>query len=46
MKTSRRNGSIGCIVLFDDAFNNMDGYKIEFMIKFYKKLNIKLLIVD
>jgi len=44
LKSGRRNDSIGCIVLFDEAFNNMDGSRIDAMMKFYKKLNIQLLI--
>ncbi len=44
LKSGRRNDSIGCPVLFDEAFNNMDGSRIEAMMNFYKNLNIQLLI--
>lgn len=43
LKSGRRNDSLGCIALFDEAFNNMDGSRIDAMMKFYKKLNIQLL---
>lgn len=34
----------GCIVLFDEAFNNMDEGRIDAMMKFYNSLSIQLLI--
>lgn len=34
----------GCIVLFDEAFNNMDGERIDAMMKFYSSLSIQLVI--
>lgn len=34
----------GCVVLFDEAFNNMDESRIEAMMKFYNSLSIQLLI--
>lgn len=34
----------GCIVLFDEAFNNMDESRIDAMMKFYSSLSIQLLI--
>ena len=34
----------GCIVLFDEAFNNMDESRIDAMMKFYNSLSIQLLI--
>lgn len=34
----------GCIVLFDEAFNNMDESRIDAMMKFYSSLSIQLVI--
>lgn len=34
----------GCVVLFDEAFNNMDESRIEAMMRFYNSLSIQLLI--
>ncbi|WP_017193767.1 ATP-binding protein [Vaccinium witches'-broom phytoplasma] len=34
----------GCLVLFDEAFNNMDENRIESMMYFFKQLNIQFLI--
>src|SRR5690554_673985 len=34
----------GCIVLFDEAFNNMDESRIDAMMKFYSTLSIQLVI--
>ena len=34
----------GCIVLFDEAFNNMDESRIEAMMRFYNSLSIQLFI--
>lgn len=34
----------GCIVLFDEAFNNMDSSRIDAMMKFYNSLSIQLFI--
>lgn len=34
----------GCIVLFDEAFNNMDDTRIDAMMKYYSSLSIQLLI--
>ncbi|MFA6801716.1 MAG: SbcC/MukB-like Walker B domain-containing protein [Acholeplasmataceae bacterium] len=34
----------GCIVLFDEAFNNMDESRIDAMMKFYNSLSIQLII--
>lgn len=34
----------GCVVLFDEAFNNMDESRIEAMMKFYNSLSIQLFI--
>lgn len=44
LRNSRRTDSIGCLVIFDEAFNNMDESRIEAMMKFYTSLNIQLLI--
>ncbi|OTP10197.1 hypothetical protein A5844_001895 [Enterococcus sp. 10A9_DIV0425] len=35
----------GCVVLFDEAFNNMDEARIKAMMKFYNNLNIQIIIV-
>lgn len=40
----RKKKSSGCVVLFDEAFNNMDEARIEAMMKFYSELNIQLII--
>ncbi|MFP4187288.1 MAG: SbcC/MukB-like Walker B domain-containing protein, partial [Acholeplasmataceae bacterium] len=40
----RKKKSSGCLVLFDEAFNNMDEARIEAMMKFYSELNIQLVI--
>ena len=32
------------LVVFDEAFNNMDGERIKQMLEFYKELNIQLII--
>lgn len=42
--TKNRRIDSGCIVLFDEAFNNMDESRIEAMMKFYNSLSIQLLI--
>lgn len=34
----------GCVVLFDEAFNNMDESRIEAMMRFYNSLSIQLII--
>ena len=44
LKTGRREDSVGCVVIFDEAFNNMDESRIGAMMKFYSDLNIQLLI--
>lgn len=31
-----------CVVLFDEAFNNMDSQRVSSMMKFYKELNIQI----
>ena len=40
----RKGNSSGCLVLFDEAFNNMDEKRIEALMQFYKSLNIQLMI--
>ncbi len=40
----KRNRSSACVVMFDEAFNNMDESRIEAMMKYYDELNIQLLI--
>lgn len=44
LANNRKNQSGGCLVLFDEAFNNMDENRIEALMKFYRSLNIQLLI--
>ncbi len=44
LHTSRRKSSTGCVVMFDEAFNNMDESRIEAMMNFYKRLKVQLLI--
>ena len=44
VESSRSKSQAGCLVLFDEAFNNMDEGRIEAMMKFYRNLNIQLLI--
>ena len=39
-----KKGSSGCLVLFDEAFNNMDENRIEALMRFYRSLNIQLMI--
>lgn len=40
----KKNVSNGCLVLFDEAFNNMDENRIEALMRFYRSLNIQLMI--
>ncbi|MCF7931773.1 MAG: AAA family ATPase [Acholeplasmataceae bacterium] len=42
--TKNKRIDAGCIVLFDEAFNNMDESRIDAMMKFYNSLSIQLLI--
>lgn len=35
----------GCVVLFDEAFNNMDEARIKAMMQFYNNLNIQIIVV-
>ena len=39
-----KNTDSGCVVLFDEAFNNMDESRIDAMMKFYNSLSIQLFI--
>jgi uncharacterized protein YPO0396 len=39
---NRDKGSNLCIVLFDEAFNNMDSQRVSSMMKFYNELNIQI----
>lgn len=40
----RPNEDSGCVVLFDEAFNNMDETRIQEMMKFYRELNIQIIL--
>lgn len=44
LEASRKNRSSACVVMFDEAFNNMDESRIEAMMTYYNELNIQLLI--
>lgn len=44
LDANKRNRSSACVVMFDEAFNNMDESRIEAMMEYYKELNIQLLI--
>ena len=44
LKNKLRDNSVGSVVMFDEAFNNMDESRIEAMMNFYKDLKIELLI--
>ena len=45
LSDSEKNGrSPTGLVLFDEAFNNMDGGRIKQMLEFYKELNVQLII--
>lgn len=39
-----KRSSLGCFVMFDEAFNNMDEKRIKAMMDFYNKLNIQVMI--
>ena len=41
--TRNKRVSSGCIVLFDEAFNNMDESRIEAMMKYYSSLSIQII---
>ncbi|MDR2822515.1 MAG: AAA family ATPase [Acholeplasmatales bacterium] len=42
--TTNQKVDSGCIVLLDEAFNNMDTSRIQNMLKFYNNLSIQLII--
>ncbi len=42
--SKNRRVDSGCLVLFDEAFNNMDESRIDAMMKFYNSLSIQLII--
>lgn len=44
LAVQKKNASNGCLVLFDEAFNNMDENRIEALMRFYRSLNIQLMI--
>ena len=44
MIKERRNEDSGCVVLFDEAFNNMDETRIEAMMRFYNELNVQVIL--
>ena len=44
LAVARKGISNGCLVLFDEAFNNMDENRIEALMRFYRSLNIQLMI--
>ncbi|MGL4383485.1 MAG: SbcC/MukB-like Walker B domain-containing protein, partial [Bacilli bacterium] len=39
-----KNQKTGCVVLFDEAFNNMDESRIETMMQFYTSLNMQIIL--
>jgi chromosome segregation ATPase len=39
---NRNTSSSLCVVLFDEAFNNMDSQRVSSMMRFYKDLNIQI----
>lgn len=45
IKNKNQNEDFGCVVIFDEAFNNMDEYRIQEMIKFYNEREIQTFIV-
>lgn len=34
-----------CVVMFDEAFNNMDGSRIDSLMQFYRNLNVQIIVV-
>lgn len=44
MIKNRMNEDSGCVVLFDEAFNNMDETRIKAMMNFYNELNIQIIL--
>lgn len=45
LKSAKKGSSVGCFVMFDEAFNTMDESRIEAMMEFYNNLHIQLMIV-
>lgn len=45
MNKNLKQTSSTCVVVFDEAFNNMDEGRIEALMKFYKQLNIQVIII-
>lgn len=43
--TNKTFKSSSCVVMLDEAFNNMDSSRIKSMMEFYDKLNIQLIIL-
>ncbi|MEI3327213.1 MAG: SbcC/MukB-like Walker B domain-containing protein [Thomasclavelia sp.] len=41
---NRLNEDSGCVVLFDEAFNNMDETRIQAMMRFYNELNVQIIL--
>lgn len=41
---ARQNEDSGCVVLFDEAFNNMDETRIRAMMRFYQELNVQIIL--
>lgn len=40
----RMDEDSGCVVLFDEAFNNMDETRIQAMMNFYNELNVQIIL--
>ena len=45
IQNQRQNEDFGCVVLLDEAFNNMDERRIQEMIKFYNERDIQTFII-
>lgn len=41
----REDNQTSCLVIFDEAFNNMDELRIKTLMDFYKELNLQVMIV-
>lgn len=44
IQNRNQNEDFGCVVIFDEAFNNMDEHRIQEMIKFYNEREIQTFI--
>lgn len=44
IQNRNQNEDFGCVVIFDEAFNNMDEHRIQEMIKFYNERDIQTFI--